>query len=184
MTKAAKKATTTPAPRIHPELVAAINKPKVNKKPKPILKEKASRRKSKRVKLISARSIDSVIDQTRVAFSVSVIGSMVGLILGASVPLTTFAIAHYEWKEILSVYSFLVVGGLIFSAKNVFVWGKGAFRDSWKAAGFVILMELAMIFSQIKWVSFMGLGVLIGINAIASAANLVIKPQKKPSWET
>jgi hypothetical protein len=175
MAKAAKKVATTLSPRIHPELVATINKP--------TLKDKPPRRKSKRVKLLSARSVDSVIDQTRVAFSVSAIGSMVGLILGSSVPLTTFAIAHYEWKEILSVYSFIVVGGLVFSAKNVFVWGKGAFRDSWKAAGFVILMELTMIFSQIKWVSFMGLGILIAINAIASGANLVIKPQKKPSWE-
>lgn len=181
MAKAAKKAAAmTPAPRIHPELIAAVKK-KTQKKTD--IKPKVKRQKSKRVKLLSARSADSVIDQTRIAFSVSVIGSMVGLILGASVPLTTFAIAHYEWKDVLSIYSLLVVGGLVFSAKNVFVWGKNAFRDSWKAIGFVVLIEGAMVCSHIPWVSFMGLGILIAINAIASGANLVIKPQKKPSWE-
>jgi hypothetical protein len=184
MTRAAKKAATTPAPRIHPELVAAINKPKVSKKPKPIPKEKAPRRKSKRINLISARSIDSVIDQTRVAFSVSVIGSMVGIVLGGSIPLICYTIAHHEWTEWLSVYTLLVCGGLIFSAKTVFGWGKAAFRDSYKALGFILLVEGTMVFSSIRWINLLCLAILIGVNAVSTGANLVIKPQKKPSWET
>jgi hypothetical protein len=143
--------------------------------------------KSNRIRLLSAREANSVIDQTRIAFSVSAIGSIVGIVLGASIPLTTYVIAHCEWSEVWSIYTILVLGGLLFSAKNVFRWSKDAFRDSWKAFGFVALIEGTMIFSKIQWLGYLGLGILIAINAIASGANLVIKPaaeKPKPSWES
>jgi hypothetical protein len=125
----------------------------------------------------------SVIDQVRLAFSVSAIGLCVGVILGASIPLTTFVISHFEWKEWLSIYTLLIIGGLGFSFKNVYQWGKAAFRDSWKAGAFVLLSDGTMVFSKIVWLQWMCLGILIGINAIASGANLVLKPEpKKPSW--
>jgi hypothetical protein len=134
--------------------------------------------------LVSAKEADSVIDQARIAFSISAIGSVVGIVLGAAIPLTTFMIAHYEWKEWLSIYTLLVVGGLIFSANSVFFWTKSAFKSTVKALGFVVLIEGAMICSKIDWLGYLGLGILIAINAVASGANLVIKPiQKKPRWE-
>jgi hypothetical protein len=195
----AKKISSAPAPRIHPELVKEVrkNKPVAKKKPvkvapkaaapKSIGEVKLPRQPSvvKRVKLLSIRDASSVIDQIRIAFSVSAIGSLVGIVLGASIPLTTFMIAHNEVKEAWSIYTFLVMGGLVFSAKNVFQWTKAAFRDTYKALGFVALIEGAMIFSHIQWINYLGLGILIAINAIASGANLVIKPvvvTKKPSW--
>lgn len=146
---------------------------------------KTSVNKSNRIRLLSAREANSVIDQTRIAFSVSAIGSIVGIVLGASIPLTTYVLAHYELSDIWSVYTILVLGGLLFSAKNVYKWSKDAFRDSWKAFGFVALIEGTMIFSKIQWLGYLGLGILIAINAIASGANLVIKPasdKPKPSW--
>jgi hypothetical protein len=163
MASTAKKTASAPAPRIHPELLAEV------------------RRKPKKKKALPVRA-DSVIDQVRVAFSVSAIGLIVGLVLGASVPLTTYFISHYEWKEVWSVYSLLVAGGLIFSANSVYFWTKAAFRSGIKALGFVILTELGMIFSHIAWISLLGLSILIGINAISSGSNLVLKPPKKPSY--
>jgi hypothetical protein len=130
---------------------------------------------------------DSVIDQTKVAFSVSAIGSIVGIILGAVVPAFTFAEAHYELKDTLSIYTLLVIGGLLFSAKNVYMCSASAFRDKLKAVGFVLLIEGGMVFSHIQWVNLVGLGILICINAIASGANLVVKPKEakkqKPAWQ-
>ena len=191
-----------PVPKIHPELLeeptkgpaTAVQKkkrPKAKKKPakKPVVKvaveKKATPSRAMRMRLLSARAADSVIDQVKIAFSVSAIGLMIGLILGASVPLTTYFISHYEWKEVWSIYSLLVAGGLIFSANSVYFWTKAAFRSGIKALGFVILTELGMIFSHIAWINLLGLSILIGINAIASGANLVLKPQvkKKLSWE-
>jgi hypothetical protein len=128
-----------------------------------------------------------VIDQVRIAFSISAIGACVGILVGLTVPLTTFMVAHYEWKEFWSIYSVLIVGGLIFSANSVYFWSKAAFRSSVKALGFVCLVESAMIFSHIRWVTYLGLALLIGINAVSTGANLVIKPPqvvKKPSWES
>jgi hypothetical protein len=177
----AKKVIAVP-PKIHPEILAEINKKKINNCPTP--RVHTPRKKSRGVRLVSAKAADSVIDQTRIAFSVSVIGSITGLILGSVVPTTTYMISHYEWKEWLSIYTVLVVGGLAFSAKTVFLWGKSAFRDTAKALGFVTLVETAMIFSHIRWVNLLGLSILVGINAVATGANLVIKPEKKPSWES
>ncbi|MCK9567454.1 hypothetical protein M0R72_00730 [Candidatus Pacearchaeota archaeon] len=192
-----------PAPRIHPELVQEAKKrevkkntkarpaqqrsdrqPSVVKKPTAKAAPKAAAPKSKRVQLLSIKDASSVIDQIRIAFSVSAIGSLVGIVLGASIPLTTFMIAHHEVKEFWSFYTALVAGGLIFSANSVFFWTKAAFRSSVKALGFVVLIEGAMILSKIEWLGYLGLGILIAINAVASGANLVIKPAvpKKPSW--
>ena len=188
-TSTAKKIS-TPAPRIHPELVKEVKRnTKARQRKKPTAKvatPKAAAPKSKRVQLLSIKDASSVIDQIRIAFSVSAIGSLVGIVLGASIPLTTFMIAHSEVKEFWSIYTALVAGGLLFSAKNVFQWTKVAFRDTYKAVGFVLLIEGAMIYSKIQWLNYLGLGILIAINAIASGANLVIKPAavpKKPSWE-
>lgn len=203
-----------PAPKVVPEVVAASKvKKKIKAKGKLVARAGSNLRlqgelrshakakaqpkrsgaartsvnKSNRIRLLSAREANSVIDQTRIAFSVSAIGSIVGIVLGASIPLTTYVIAHCEWSEVWSIYTILVLGGLLFSAKNVFRWSKDAFRDSWKAFGFVALIEGTMIFSKIQWLGYLGLGILIAINAIASGANLVIKPavdKPKPSWET
>jgi hypothetical protein len=174
-----------PAPRIHPEMVAAVRKKKKPVAKKPVAKKaapKAAAPKSKRVKLLSIREANSVIDQTRIAFSVSAIGSVVGIVLGSAVPLTTFMIAHYEWKDWWSIYSLLVIGGLAFSAKTVFKWGKDAFRDAYKALGFILLIEGVMVFSDIRWINLLSLSILIGINAVSTGANLVLKPQTKPSY--
>lgn len=183
----AKKISSGPAPRIHPEMVKEVKK-KVKPRNKPVPKAAAPKavvRKSKRVQLVSAREASSVIDQIRIAFSVSAIGAVIGIVIGASIPLATYHTAHHEWKEFWSVFSALICGGLLVSAKSVFLWSKDAFRDSWKAFGFVILIEGTMVFSHTTWLAYMCLGILMFINAVAAGAGLVIKPQvvKKPSWE-
>src|SRR5271157_4079219 len=120
--------------------VESIPAPRLVKAPK-------SPKKSKPIPMC-----DSVIDQAKVAFTVSIIGSIVGIVLGGAVQLTTYFIAHYEWTDVWSIYSVLVLGGLLFSAKSVFFWTRDAFRDTAKALGFVALIEGGMIFSHIQWI--------------------------------
>jgi hypothetical protein len=187
--------------RIHPEMVKEVKKntkARQRKKPakatpkatvsKNVEPTKPVRQRSsvKRVQLLSAKDARSVIDQIRIAFSVSAIGAVIGILIGASIPLATYHTAHYEWKEFWSIFSALICGGLLVSAKSVFLWSKDAFRDSWKAFGFVVLIEGTMIFSNTTWLVYMCLGILMFINAIAAGAGLVIKPAaepKKHSWE-
>ena len=181
-----------PAPRIHPEMAREVRKKKPVAK-KPVAKKaapakvKSATPKHNRVKLLSIKDARSVIDQIKIAFSVSVIGAVIGIVIGASIPLATYWTAHHEWKEFWSIFSALICGGLLVSAKSVFLWSKDAFRDSWKAFGFVVLIEGTMIFSHTTWLAYMCLGILMFINAIAAGAGLVIKPEappKKPSWES
>ena len=60
------------------------------------------------------------------------------------------------------------------------------FATPGKPGAFVLFCEGTMVFSKIIWLEWMCLGILIAINAIASGANLVLKPQeeKKLSWES
>ena len=95
----AKKITNSaaPLPKIHPEIAAAVQKKKRPKakpkhaqaKPKApkgrgrdAAEKKATPSRTMRTRLLSERDARSVIDQIRIAFSVSAIGLVVGLILG------------------------------------------------------------------------------------------------------
>ena len=44
--------------------------------------------------------------------------------------------------------AYIVAGGLLYSAKTVYAWGKLAFHTAAKALGFVVLLEGVMILSQ------------------------------------
>jgi hypothetical protein len=61
---------------------------------------------------------------------------------------------------------------LLFSAKTVFIWSHAVFRDPWKAAGMVVILEAVMLFNPCWWVSSICLGFLVGINAVATAYNV------------
>jgi hypothetical protein len=68
--------------------------------------------------------------------------------------------------------SALVAGGLVYSAKTVWQWGRLAFACPWKATGFVLLLEGVMVLSRIEWLSVAALVYLVGINAIATGCLL------------
>lgn len=70
------------------------------------------------------------------------------------------------------VATYLVLGGLLFSAKTVFAWGALAFRDRWKAAGFVVLLEGVMITSSVPMLALTLLAILVAINGIATGCTL------------
>lgn len=121
-----------------------------------------------------------VIAQLRDAFrSENRLAAFTGLLLGGIVPLATWCLAHYEVKGdgLVDVFTggftpYLVIGGLVYSAKTVWQWGKLAFGCHWKATGFVLLLEGVLTMSHTSWLNIAALVYLMGINAIATASIL------------
>lgn len=102
----------------------------------------------------------------------------VGALLGGFVPLATYVTAHAAPLG-LTPATLLVLGGLLFSAKTVFQWGRAAFAgDPWKATGFVLLVEGVMIVAPQAWLGQAALGYLIAINAVATGCTLAQPAQR------
>lgn len=118
-----------------------------------------------------------VVDQVRVAFRLkNRLATTIGFIFGGFVPLATYTVAHHAVNTAVSVLTqlnaYIVLGGLIYSALTVFAWGRMAFSSAPKAFGFVLLIEGVMTFVQIPWLSLAALGLLVGINGIATGCTL------------
>jgi hypothetical protein len=114
-----------------------------------------------------------VIGQVRVAAGHPV-ALVVGMLLGGFVPVATYLVAHGEaggW----SLASALVLGGLIYSAKTVWAWGRMAFGCSFKATGFVLLIEGVMITSKTPALAIVALLYLVAINAVATGSLLALR---------
>lgn len=114
-----------------------------------------------------------IVDQVSVAFTKhNMIATLLGFILGGMVPAFVFEVGHYEVAARPWMWAF-VIGGLIYSAITVFKWGTVFFSSKVKSFGFVVLIEGVMTFSQDHYVGGAALGLLIGINGIATACNLI-----------
>lgn len=123
------------------------------------------------------------IEQLRIARQ-NLSASLLGAALGGFVPVATYTVAHQQllvgaakWSGVTFVSPAwaLVAGGLLYSAKTVWQWGKLTFNDRWKATGFVLLVEGVMVFSPVVWLSRTALGYLVAINAIATACLLAMR---------
>lgn len=122
-----------------------------------------------------------VISQIKITFAWNnKLSALVGFTLGSFVPIATYFISHYEWmnndgavNNYYSMFTLLVLGGLIYSITTVygFVWK--TLLSWYKAVGFVILIEGVMVISRQEWLSFWALGLLVLINGIGTAVNLV-----------
>lgn len=106
--------------------------------------------------------------------------AVLGLLLGGGVPLAIYFYAHElggNWRDPRAA---IVIGGLLFSAKTVWQWGREAFDCPYKATGYVILMEGVMVTSRNELLSRLALAFLIGINAIATACTIATEKQAEP----
>lgn len=121
-----------------------------------------------------------VMDQIRVAFSGKHLsGTVIGFLLGGIIPFTTYMVSHDSelqgctfWTLWMHLSWYMVLGGLIFSAKTVFKWTKKAFNDGWKGMGFVVLLEGVMTTFHCQWLCIIILSYLVLINGIATGCNL------------
>ena len=108
----------------------------------------------------------------------AILATTLGVLLGGFVPLASFWLSHHELDATRPVYTqvtaYIVAGGLLYSAKTVYAWGKLAFHMSIKALGFVVLLEGVMILSCTPWLTTMALVYLIAINGVATGCNLAL----------
>lgn len=104
------------------------------------------------------------------------LAAALGFLLGGFVPVASFVVAHGELDAARSLWlqpgTALVLGGLLFSAKTVYSWSKLAFGESSKALGFVVLLEGVMILAKTGWLGAAALGLLVGINGVATACRV------------
>lgn len=117
-----------------------------------------------------------IVSQVRVALDSRYrLAAIIGVLFGAFVPFATFSVAHFEiGTDYYQWLSFLVVGGLVYSATTVYGWGRQAFDSGLKAVGFTVLIEGVMTFSSLEWLSYISLGYLIAINGVATGTQLVL----------
>jgi hypothetical protein len=123
------------------------------------------------------RKSPGIVDQVRIAMSRQYrLATLIGAALGAIVPLSTFAIVHVEIDPSANWYEqpdmLIVAGGLIYSARTVYQWGRMAFSSAAKAIGFTVLLEGVMTLSSQPWLSGLALVYLCAINAIATGTTL------------
>lgn len=147
----------------------------------PVPKAASPSKPPRKFKLMSVprfnRRPRGIVAQTRAALRPgNRLASALGATLGSFVPVATWTVAHREMSTSRPLYEqwglLLVLGGLVYSATNVFAWGRLAFRSPVKAAGFVVLLEGVLVGSSTHWLSLAALAVLAGINAIATGAIL------------
>jgi phosphoglycerol transferase MdoB-like AlkP superfamily enzyme len=105
---------------------------------------------------------------------------IVGIILGAFVPVAAYIIAHHETQARPMLW-LLVAAALVFSALSVFDWTRRAFGSAAKAAAFCILTEGTMLATWNNYLSYAALALLIAINATATGAQLATeRPARRP----
>lgn len=98
----------------------------------------------------------------------------IGAIIGGIAPVLSFAIAHkftptWRWA--------IVAGALLYSATSVWeaiysIYGRGV-KGGFKATGFVVILEAAMVAVPLWYVYIPALLVLVGINAVISANQII-----------
>ena len=104
------------------------------------------------------------------------LATVLGALLGGFVPTATYVVAHRELDASKPIYAqpgtLLVLGGLLYSARTVFAWGKLAFGEGSKALGFVVLLEGVLLASRTSWLSVAALLYLAAINGVATGCRL------------
>lgn len=120
----------------------------------------------------------SVMNQIRRAFLPGArLAAIIGIVLGGFAPLSSFALIHFE-VDARPYLWVLVVGALTFSALTVFKWMKAAFGCPYKAVGITLLLEGVLTASHLRVLTFGALGILIFINAVASACSLQVRKEE------
>lgn len=160
--------------------VETVRKPSAPKKSNSGFFENPTKKRSHAKKL---KTPQGVVDETLIAFMPqNRLATILGFILGGSVPVATYATAHMELaliEKMTFANSFapilMVLGGLLYSALTVYEWGTKAFEHKGKALGYVVLIELTLTLSPIEWLSHVALCLLICINGINTGTKLALK---------
>lgn len=104
------------------------------------------------------------------------LATALGFLWGGWVPVGSYVVCHKELPGTSGAHfaalCLFVLGGLLFSAKTVWLWSAAAFQDRWKASGFVLLLEGVMVLSQVPGLAWSALAILVLINGVATGTTL------------
>lgn len=113
-----------------------------------------------------------------------------GIVLGGFIPFSVYWLMHQEAPTSTSICELagrpivfahlLVLGGLAYSAKTVYQWGRAVFADRFKAVGFTLLVEGILTFGHSNCLIFPALGILVLINGIAATSRLAETDARVP----
>lgn len=92
------------------------------------------------------------------------IGQLCAAIASGFLPVASYVMAHHESKGNPLLWV-LVAAALMFSAPTLVDWAKKWCGNIYKAVGFTVLLEGVMVFSTTTWLSYVGLVILVAINA-------------------
>lgn len=119
----------------------------------------------------------SLVEQIRRAAQVrNRLAMLSGAVLGGFIPIAVYVVAHNETSARPPMW-LLVAGGLAFSATTVYGFGRSAFGHPVKAAGFVVLMEGVLVFSDTQFLAWAALALLALINAVSTGVSLALEHQ-------
>jgi len=118
-----------------------------------------------------------VIEQVRVALKPhNRMAALLGAALGGFFPIASWQISHAELDPVQSLpgqlSAWLLLAALLFSAPNVYGWGRVAFGSAVKAVGFCALLEGVLVASHTAWLSGAALAYLVAVNAVATGTRL------------
>lgn len=133
---------------------------------------------------------DSILAQIKTTFCrENVLAACVGFGLSCLIPVVAFVLGHYEIKHDVSLWfqvvAYLVAAGMVFSSITVYKWCCILFRTreetpssfgvcNIKAIATAIILEGTMIFSETFWLTCLTLGILVFVNGVSTACNLVL----------
>ncbi len=123
----------------------------------------------------------SPVDEARAAFGPGKrLSAFAGLVAGGFPPLASYTLIHREVAHRPEAWA-LVIGGLIFSALNMFGWMRRVFDNGWMALGWVVILEGTMSICDIRWLSLTGLVILIVLDGVTAA--MIFQRRRTPEVE-
>jgi hypothetical protein len=99
-----------------------------------------------------------------------------GFLIGSSVPLACYWMAHHEvvmpafdegYRLVSQPSAWVVLACLVFSAPTVARWGAVAFGAPYKGVALAVIWELVMVTSTTVWLRLGILSLLLAANAVA-----------------
>lgn len=105
------------------------------------------------------------------------IGQFSAALASGFLPIASYMIAHYESATNPMLW-ILVAAALLFSAPSVAGWALKWTGNTYKAWGFTVLLEGVLVASHTQWLSLIGLGILVLINA-QNAWTLAVRREPK-----
>jgi hypothetical protein len=149
-----------------------------------VAKSKPSKSLTRKSKSTPAKTLSyeqyqklTVVSQIRRAFMPGArLAGALGVVLGGAIPVATYVMIHDpRGVALIPTLWILVAGCLLYSAPKVYQWMAVATSSKVAAIGFTLAAEGILTFVPIPFLTYLFLGILVFINAVAAACSLQVR---------